>query len=183
MEGKIIYQGLNNTGKKIIVRYPESSDAPEMTDYINKLSDERTFITYQGEHENLESEANYLNSVLGKIQKKKSVHLLVFVEQQLAGIAGVDLGDKINSHVGILGISIDQEFRGKGIGKILMENILTESADQLKQMKILTLGVFSNNAFAYNWYKKLGFKDYGNLPKGVKLENGYVNHIYMYKEI
>lgn len=30
-------------------------------------------------------------------------------------------------------------------------------------------------------YKKFGFLEYGSLPKGIKLENGYTNHVYMYR--
>jgi len=68
---KIVYQGKTRTGKEIIIRYPENSDVGEMLNFINKLSDEKTFITYQGEHETLESEKKYLEEVLKNIKNKK----------------------------------------------------------------------------------------------------------------
>ena len=61
---KIIYQDKTKTGKEILIRYPETGDLEEMLNFINELSDERTFIRYQGEHETLESEKKYLESRL-----------------------------------------------------------------------------------------------------------------------
>lgn len=183
MEGKIVYQGSTPKGTVIIIRYPEPIDAPTMTEYINTLSDERTFITYQGEHETLESETKFLTSIIEKIRNKKSIMLLVFAGSNLIGISGIDLGVKTNRHVGVLGISIAKNYRREGIGKLLMEYILKESINNLPELEIITLGVFSGNKLAMSWYKKLGFIEEGRLPNGVKLENGYQDHIYMYMPI
>ena len=183
MEGKIVYQGKSKNGTEVIIRYPEAIDAEAMTDYINTLSDERTFITYQGEHETLESETQYLNSQIEKIKHKKLVQLLVFTNNKLIGIAEIELGIRTGRHVGLLGISIDKEFRNAGIGRILMEHITDEAVENLPDLEIITLGVFSGNSQALEWYKKLGFTEEGRLPKGAKLENGYQDHIYMYKPV
>lgn len=183
MEGKIVYQGITPRGTVIIIRYPEPIDAPAMTEYINALSDERTFVTYQGEHETLESETKFLSSTLEKIRNKRSIMLLVFGNSNLVGISGIELGIKTNRHVGVLGISIAKNFRGEGTGKLLMEYILKEGVNNLPGLEIITLGVFSENKLAINWYKKLGFIESGRFPKGVKLENGYQDHIYMYMSV
>lgn len=183
MGRKVVYQGKTSKGIEITIRYPEILDAQAMTDYINTLSEERTFITYQGEKETPESEGKFLSSLLEKISNKKAVMLLVFANSDLVGISDVELGIRTGRHVGLLGISIAKEFRGEGIGKLLIEHLIKESKQNLVDLEIITLGVFSSNKLAINWYEKLGFIEEGRLPKGIKLANGYVDHIYMYKRV
>lgn len=64
-----------------------------------------------------------------------------------------------------------------------MKLTLKEADKNLPKLRIITLGVFSDNALAQKMYEKFGFKEYGRLPKGVLHKNKYVDHIYMYKII
>lgn len=152
-----------------------------MWEYINTLSKERTFIRYQGEEVSLEEETKYLNSQLEKISQKCAVLLLVFCEGKLIGISGIDMKDKIEKHIGVFGISVAKDFRGEGIGSKLMELVIEEVEKNLTGLEIITLGVFSNNDLAKKMYQRFGFVEYGSLPKGIKLEKEYADHIYMYK--
>ena len=52
--GKVAYQGKTSKGKELIIRYPNKDDAQLMREYINTLSEERTFIRFQGEKVSLE---------------------------------------------------------------------------------------------------------------------------------
>ncbi len=69
-----------------------------------------------------------------------------------------------------------------GIGEILAKKVLELAKKELK-IKIVILDVFENNIPAINLYKKLGFKIYGKLPKGMKYKGRYVTKICMYKEL
>jgi len=168
---------------KVLIRYPKPSDIQAMCDYINSLSQEQTFIRFQGEKISLEEETAYLNSQLEKIKKKRAVLLLAFVGDELVGVSGIDLRDKIESHEGIFGISIAKDHRGQGIGKMLMQETLTAATKELTDLKIITLGVFANNNLALKMYQQFGFKEYGRLPGGVKYKNSYVDHVFMYREV
>lgn len=181
-KAKIVHKS-NFQDKEIIIRYPKKDDVQAMWEYINTLSKERTFIRYQGERVSLEEEIKYLNSQLEKISQKHAVLLLVFCEGKLIGISGIDMKDKIEKHIGVLGISIAKGFRGAGIGSKLMELVIEEAEKNLTGLEIITLGVFSNNDLAKKMYQKFGFVEYGSLPNGVRLENGYTDHIYMYKVV
>ena len=183
MEEKIVFEGKTKKEINIIIRYPNSSDAASMTEYINILSDERTFITYQGEKESLENETKYLNSKLKEIKNKKAVLLLVLADKKLIGISGIDMRTKTQRHIGLLGISIAKEFRGEGIGKLLLETVINEATNNLSTLEIILLGVYSKNTLALNMYKQFGFIEEGRLPNGVKLKNGYDDQIYMYKNV
>ncbi len=182
MDTIIVFKGKINNND-ILIRYPESSDAKQMMVYINSLSDERTFITYQGEHETLESETKFLNQKLKSIYEKTAVMLLAFAKERLVGISGVELGIKTNRHIGTFQISVAKEYRGKGIGKKLLKITEDESIKNLPGLEILILGVFSCNIKAKEMYVKAGYIKEGMLPRGIKLENGYDDHIYMYKNV
>lgn len=87
------------------------------------------------------------------------------------------------SHIGNFGISIAKDFRGEGIGKLLMQTVLDEAVKEIPDLQMVTLGVFSNNDLAKKMYEEFNFVEFGRLPKGVKLEVGFTDHIYMYKVI
>lgn len=183
MEGKIVFKGNSKNGEEIIIRYPIKEDAQLMWEYINTLSKEKTYIRLQGEEVSLEEEEKYLNSQLDKINKNLAVLLLVIVKGKVIGISGIEMKNRIEKHVGGFGISIAKEFRGEGIGSNLIQLVLDEAEKNIPQLETVTLGVFSNNDWAKKMYEKFGFVEYGSLHNGIKLENGYADHVYMYKVI
>lgn len=183
MQGKIVFQGATEKGKSIVVRYPKEGDAKAMWVYINNLSKEQTYILFQGEEIAFKDEGEYLGKMLEKIEKKKTVKLLVFSNNKLVGISEINLRDRAIAHEGVFGISVSKEHRREGIGKKLMELVLREAKKNLPQLRIVTLGVFSNNLLAIKMYRKFGFREFGRLPEGVLHKGEYVDHIYMYKTV
>jgi len=179
----IIYQGKTKTGKEIVVRYPEMGDLEEMLAFINNLSDEKTFVRYQGEHETVESEKKYLEGRLKAIKDKKAIHLLVFCKNKLIGASDIHMMDKTEKHIGVLGISIAKNFRGEGVGKILMNLVEEEAKKKLPNLKMITLGVYSPNTVARNMYKKIGYVEYGILPNGITRGGKFEDAVLMYKNI
>ena len=183
MEGKVIFEGKTERDNDIVVRYPTANDAQAMCDYINKLSSEQTFVRFQGEEVTLEYETKYLQEQLKKLREKKTVQLLVFAKNELIGIAGIDMKDRTESHEGVFGISVSDDYRGEGIGKKLMQLTLDEATNNISQLRIVSLGVFGGNNLAIEMYKGFGFEEYGRLPKGVFRKGSYDDHVYMYKKI
>lgn len=181
--GKIVYQGKSKSGREIIFRYPVKDDLKAAWEYINTLSREQTFILFQKEEITLEAEKKWLEGELKKIAEGKTVQLFVFIDDQLAGVSGISMKEKSEKHVGVFGISLSKDFRSEGIGKTLMEIVLKEAKENLKDLKIITLGVFGNNPIARSLYEKKGFVEFGNLPKGILHKGEAVDHIYMYKAI
>lgn len=182
-EGKIVFKGESEKGKEIIIRYPKKDDVQAMWEYINTLSKERTFIIYQGEKVPLKDEEKFLNSLLKKITKRKAVQLLVVHDGKVIGISDITMKERIERHIGVFGITIAKGFRGERIGSKLMETVINEAKRNLPQLEIIILGVFANNNLAKQMYKNFGFIEYGTLPNGVKLENGYADHVFMYKVV
>lgn len=181
MKDTILKTNLN--GLNVLLRYPKQGDAKLMCDYINILSKEKTYITWQGEKIKLTDEQKYLDKQIKRFKSKESVQLLLFVNNNLSGISSIDLGERVQDHIGSFGISILKEFRGMGLGKLLMKNILDEANKNLPRLKIITLEVFADNKKAISMYKSFGFKEYGKLPDGNKYKGKFVDDILMYKKI
>ena len=179
----LVYEGTTRKGTPIVIRYPKLSDAPAFLKYINALSRERTFILSQGYKFTLKEEKRWLKELMEKTQKKQAVSLSVFSGEKLIGNASVIQKNKAMSHEGSFGVTVAKNFRGEGIGNLLMKFILEEAKQNLKGLNIITLGVFANNSVAINFYKKFGFKNYGLLPKGLLHRGKYIDHRYMHKRI
>jgi RimJ/RimL family protein N-acetyltransferase len=180
---RIVFKGQTPDGISYLIRYPKRTDVSELHRYINELSKERTFISFQGEEISFQDEKKYVNSQLKKIKNKQSVQLIVEVEGNIIGVSGVDSLPRLSSHVGTFGISLAKDFRGCGIGRKLIESVLEETKKNLKHIKIIHLECFANNETACNLYKSVGFKEYGKLPGGIAYKDGFVDEVLMYKQI
>ena len=179
----IVFEGQSKKGTPIIIRYPEKEDVHILCDFINEVSRECTFIRFQGETITLEEETKYVDDLLVKIAKHETVMLMAMSENKLIGVTDIRMLDKIEKHVGIFGILLAQQVRNQGIGGILLRTVLDVAIKQLPQLEIVTLGVFTKNTLALNWYKRSGFVEYGNLPGGIKTKEGNQDHVFMYKKV
>ena len=179
----IISQSTTKSGKTVSFRYPTINDAEILMNYINKLSLEKTFLTLQGEQQTLKEETKWLKSFIEKINKSELVFLMAFIGGNLVATSHIELKDKIKSHIGGFGITVSKDYRGDGIGKKLMELVISESIKKIKGLKIIELEVFGDNPIAQNLYKKMGFVEFGRLPKGIKHKEKFVDAVLMYKNL
>lgn len=106
--------------------------------------------------------------------------LLAESEGKIIGVSDVRMRSRISGHIGVFGISIAKDFRGRGIGTKLMKTAIDESIKNLARLKILELECFANNRIVQNLYRSCGFKEYGRLPKGLSHNGEFVDDILMY---
>lgn len=165
------------------IRYLEHGDLDGMLKYINLLSKERTFVSYQGEKVTGQEEIGYIAGQLEKMRTGKGVHLVVEFDSRIVGSSQVELGNKTSRHLGRFSIALLKDFRGKGIGRKLMELTVEQAVEHLPDLEIITLTLFGKNETAKEIYKKFGFMEFGKLPDGVKLEDSYDEYIYMFKKV
>jgi putative acetyltransferase len=83
----------------------------------------------------------------------------------------------VTTHVASLGMSVDKEWRSKGIGSALM----TEAFRWARWAGIekLALTVYPHNQRALNLYKKFGFIEEGRLTGHSKKSYGYEDEVVM----
>jgi RimJ/RimL family protein N-acetyltransferase len=150
---------------------------------MNALSEERTFVRFQGEQFTLEEEAAYLTVQLQHMEHNQAIQLVALCEGSIVGVADVNRKDLVEQHVGVLGMSVAQPYRGEGIGALLLETVLKEAAAQIPHLRIIVLEVFSDNTLAIAMYHKFGFVEYGRLPEGILHHQAYVDTVYMYRKV
>lgn len=183
MDNYIVAKGKSKTGRSFIIRYPGMDDIQDVCDYINKLSRERTYIRFQGEEISLEEESKYLKGRLSDISQHKSVHLFLIIDGKVHGVCGIDLFDKTENHIALLGLSVDQSVRGEGLGEILLRTTIEESRKHLTGLKIIRLEVKEPNFGAKKLYEKVGFKQFGYLPNGTSHQDSLTGEFFMYLEV
>jgi ribosomal protein S18 acetylase RimI-like enzyme len=84
------------------------------------------------------------------------------------------------AHVGVLGIALHKDFRGKGVGTQLMRHVLERCRGRFE---VVELTVFSTNEPAKKLYRKMGFRYVGTLPKSVKRGDRYFDEDLMVLEL
>jgi len=171
-------------GKKIQIRKLSKNDlrnVKKFQDFINSLVKEGAQITIV-KNKSLKEEINWLNSHLKNIKEAKGVFLIAEAENKLVGNTEITLNEGRQSHIGILGISIRKDYRGIGLGKYLMKEILKLAKKELKPgPKIIRLSVFPSNKPAIQLYKKFGFKEVARIPKQIQYKGKLIHELVMIK--
>ncbi len=173
-------------GKQIIIRQLSKNDlnkAGDFQKFLNFLVKEDAKISRDSKI-SLKQEKLWLKKQVEEIKLEKSVVLIAEYNSKIVGIVNIGLGGDRRQHVGGLGISIRNSYRGIGIGKYLMEEIIKMVKIQLKpKPKVIQLSVFASNSPAINLYKKISFKKVAIIPKVLKYKNKLEDEIIMHYQI
>ncbi len=161
-----------------ILRCPTKYDAIKLAELRVKID---------GETENLDRESGEGLLTPDDFEKliyedgvaEKTIFLVAEVEGEIVGFTRLE-GSKLSRfrHKAEFGICISKEYRGHGIGKVLLENILMW-ADTVGIEKI-SLTVVQINTKAIKLYKKYGFVEEGLLIKDrIHKDGNYYNTVIM----
>ncbi|MBD6956372.1 MAG: GNAT family N-acetyltransferase [Thermoplasmatales archaeon] len=164
--------------RKIEIREPIEKDYIGLKNFINSLVKENAFIS-KNKFVDDETELNVVRKWLNEMKRKERVALVAFHNSLVVGFCDLKRKKFKEKHVGEIGISVRKGYRREGIGRKLMEE--TIKLGKRIGIKLVILRVFKANKNAISLYKKLGFKKYGLLPKGIKHKGKYVDIIEMYK--
>ncbi|MDZ5606168.1 GNAT family N-acetyltransferase [Bacillus pseudomycoides] len=120
--------------------------------------------------------------VQGVLENEKETLIVAEKDGEVVGwIVFLTENKKRLSHTGSFGIMIRKNYRGLGIGKMLLQALL-DWAEKNPLIEKISLGVFSTNYSAISLYKKMGFIEEGRKIKEFKMnDNEYVDDILMYK--
>ncbi|MDM5228539.1 N-acetyltransferase [Cytobacillus sp. NJ13] len=135
--------------------------------------------------EEFEETSEQIKSWIHKILENKRETLIVAeTKGKLVGfIVFRSKNTKRLSHTGSFTAMVKKEYRGQGIGKLLIQELLNW-AEQNHLIEKVGLGVLSTNQRAIELYKSMGFVEEGRKIKEIKFnENYYVDDILMYKHV
>lgn len=172
---------VSKKGNEVLFRMAMLGDLSEMTEYINTLSKEDTFVRKSGELMTLEDEMEYLRSIIGRMEKKNCVKICAISGGKIVGLLDVRRDDFRSKHIGVLGISIRSGHREEGIGTEMMK-LADECARKMK-LKAIELRVYAPNTHAIRLYKKSGYRKVGQVPNRAFFHGEYIDEIIMYKEL
>jgi len=167
-------------GREVTLRAPRWSDLDDMLGFINSLVREGADITVDREYTR-EEEVEWLARYLSDLERGRVVGVAAEVDGRFVGQLHVNPRTGRSRHLGVLGISVMDGYRGMGIGTEMMR----EAEAQARELgiEVITLEVFATNDRALRVYLKLGYEIVGRIPKAVKRDGVYIDSVVMAKEI
>lgn len=163
------------------IRTVRPGDAEAIVSIMNSVIAESKYLITISEEYNKTSEEQR-KSIHNILENEKETLLVAELNGEVVGyIIFFSQARKRMSHTGSVGMMVNKNHRGMGIGKMLMKALLDWAANNPLIEKV-SLGVFSTNYRAIALYKSLGFLEEGRKIKEFKMkENEYVDDILMYK--
>lgn len=170
--------------KKIIIREITKSDmrnAKKFQDFINFLIDEDAKLLIN-KKATLKEEKAFLKKTLNSTKNNSKVYLIAEHNNKVVGAVDVELGIWRKSHIGKLGITIINGYRGIGLGTHLLSQIIKLAKNKLRP-KFIQLEVYQNNKPAIGLYKKMGFKTITKIPKQIQYKGKLITEVVMMLEL
>lgn len=155
--------------------------AKEYLDFINSLVEEDAKIL-MNKKETLKGEMEFLRGAIKNVKAKKKVYLIVKDGNKVVANTSIELQSFKRSHIGKFGIAIRDGYRGMGLGKYIMAEVLKMAKKDLPGLKIFQLEVYENNKAGIALYKKMGFKEVGKIPKQIQHNGRLIGEYIMIKE-
>ena len=177
-----VIKTLKISGKKIIFRYPNADDVKELAATINELVEEGAEIA-KTTKVSVNEEKKWLMQVMDAIKRKEKVMLLAEMDGKVIGGCEVSRDSfDVSRHVGTLGVGLQRESRGLGIGKLLIKSTMAESKKKMG-LRLIKLYVFSTNKSGLQIYERLGFQKAGRIRKGVYHNGTFKDDIIMTRSL
>lgn len=167
----------------INIRPLEITDSEKIYTYFKKINDEKTFIRFQGEKITLEDEIKFVETSVKDGKENKKISLVAEYKDQIIASCDIIKGILVQHHIGTVGLIVAKKYRGEGIGKMLLQQVIKEAKTKWKDLKIIRLDVFANNKIAIQLYNSIGFEACGILPKGLYYRHRLVDEINMFKKV
>jgi RimJ/RimL family protein N-acetyltransferase len=158
------------------LKYFESIDFKQLIDWIDSP---QFLLQWGGPAFSYPLTENQLEKYIENANNDNSDTLIYKVIDNETGnvIGHISLGkiDRINNSARVGKVLVgDKNVRGKGVGKLLMEEILKVAFDELNLHRV-SLGVFDFNLSAIACYEKAGFIKEGLLRDSRKNDDEYWN--------
>jgi RimJ/RimL family protein N-acetyltransferase len=170
--------------KKITIRKLSKNDlknVKKFQNFINSLVNEEAKILMNKKN-SFKEEQDWLKGKIKDAKKHREVLLVAEYDSKIIGTTGIGLDRWRRNHIGKFGITIIHGYRGIGLGKYLMSEVIRLAKKELNpKPKIIQLEVYTNNKPAINLYKKMGFKIVAKLPKQIQYKGKLIDEFVMLK--
>jgi L-phenylalanine/L-methionine N-acetyltransferase len=156
------------------IRPGRPADARGLRSHIATVAGERRYIR-------MEDEIWSVGQVRRRLRRSwtsERAELVAVVEGRIIGSLSIARDDgAITRHVSSLGMSVDREWRGQGVGSALLAEAFRWA--RWAGVEKVTLTVYPENERALALYRKFGFSEEGRLTGHSKKSYGYEDEIIM----
>ena len=131
-------------------------------------------------YEDAISRVDPLKSVASKMAADESATLGAFIDNQLVGVMTItqEGAPKLRHRVNLFAVYVTPKVRGKRVGTALLQEVV-EYTKQMPLVEKINLTVVSTNETAIKLYEKVGFKSFGLEHQAMKMNDSYVDEVYM----
>lgn len=155
--------------RHVTIRPAFSSDANEVADFFETVTEETEFLSKQADEANSPAEIGRFLHVLES--SKNYLFLVAKSSGKVIGMGQVVFFNKKKSrHRATVSVAIKKEFWGMGLGTTLMQFMAAFS--KKNGAKQLELTVMSENKRAINLYERQGFSVVGRMPNAYLMKDG-----------
>ncbi|MDN6293726.1 MAG: GNAT family N-acetyltransferase [Alkalibacterium gilvum] len=156
-----------NEAVDCILREAIPSDAEAILELLNETAIQTDFMILgpEGIHLSVEEEMKQLDLIYDSLN---NVVFVASVNDKIIGVASINASTEPKvAHIGEVGIVLNENYWGMGLGSLMMEELLlwAEDTDILSRLE---LKVQERNSRARYLYEKLGFKLEAVMERGVK---------------
>ena len=148
-------------------------DAREFLGFINSFVTDGSYLLVD-KPVTLQEEKQWLRTQFQAQRKGEQLYLKALVDGHLVGDCFAKPGFGRNRGNVNLGIAVVKDWRGKGIGRLLLEEII-ERSEQKWHPNNIYLHVVSANTKARELYESLGFRVVAQLPQWFKYKKQYLD--------
>lgn len=179
----IRYEHVASDGTKLIFRAPVKGEAKALMSFINPFVGEHRSGLFINKKVTLKGEQKWLESLLSDIRSRQVVVLLVERDGRVVGSCHMHRLSGKHSHRAVLGVALHRGIRGKGVGEALMRRTMEMGIRRFRGIEAIELSSFAYNERAQSLYRKLGFKEYGRVPRSAREGDDYFDEVMMRLEL
>lgn len=164
------------SGLKITLRTPLPGEGKELLETMTEVMRESDHLLTTPEEfkYTVEQEENLIRDHLEHPDK---LIIIPEIEGKIAGMLNFSAGHRRRiAHQGEFGVSLRARYRGQGVGRLLMEELL-KWARENPRLETVRLRVHAKNSDAAGLYRKLGFREEGRELKGAKYGPGQYDDV------
>jgi len=142
--------------------------AKDYQDFINSLIVEDAKILMNVK-QTLKQELDFVKDAVKKTKDKNKIYLIAKDGKKIVCNTSFELQKYKKNHIARFGIAVIKDYRGIGLGKYMMAEVMKLAKKRLKPTpKFLELEVLVNNKPAIALYKKMGFKIVAKVPNSIQ---------------
>lgn len=152
----------------ILIRQYKASDLNILEEFMNNLQDYTVKVDQLKRNKRAENYGEYFaQETIKEVEENNGIiYIAEYGEKAVGFIAGI-LHDQtkenklsvtdLRKEGRITELYVEESKRGQGVGKMLMEKL--ENYFKEKECGVVRVEVFEPNKLAYEFYKKVGYKD------------------------